>query len=123
MGWNIFKRRATAPLDITDRLPAGLVASGRLMIWRDGETVWLLFDSLRFTTTSQQDLLMSNVIPTGFQALLPCELPLAPRTGDIVDEARGNARTYSHVLVVYRVPAGGIVRGLVSYPTLDVMPA
>lgn len=120
MAW-IRKRRATAPLDITSRVPD--VASGQLLVWRDGGTVWLHFANLKFSITSRQDLVMSNVIPPGFQPLAPCELPLAPRTRDSSDEAQGNARAYGHTLVVYRVPAGGIVRGIVSFPTGDAMPS
>ena len=115
------KRRATAPLDITASLPN--VASGQLLIWRDGNTVWLHFVNLKFTITSRQDLVMSNVIPPGLQPSGNFELPLAPRTRDAADEVQGNARIYGHTLVLYRVPANGIARGLVSFPTGDVMPS
>lgn len=122
MAWNILKRRATTPLDITHRLPEGLVASGSITIWRDGATVWMHFANLRFALTRREDLVMSNVIPAGHHPQSVFELPLAPRTRDATDEVQGNARIYGHTLVLYRVPANGIARGLVSYPTLDVMP-
>ncbi len=121
MPFRLVKRRSTAPLDITASLPN--VASGQLLVWRDGSTVWLHFVNLKFAITSRQDIVMANVIPPGFQPLAPCELPLAPRTRDSAEEAQGNARAYSHTLIVYRVPAGGIVRGIVPFPTGDAMPS
>lgn len=120
MPFRLIKRRATAPLDITASLPN--VASGQLLIWRDGSQVWLHFVNLRFSITSREDLVMNNVIPPGLQPQGVFELPLAPRTRDAADEVQGNARIYGHTLVLYRVPASGIARGLVAYPTLDVMP-
>lgn len=120
MAW-IRKRRSTAPLDITASLPN--VTSGQLLVWRDGGTVWLHFVNLKFSITARQDLVMGNVLPVGFQPSGVFELPLAPRTRDAADEVQGNARIYGHTLVLYRVPAAGIARGLVCYPTVDGMPA
>lgn len=121
MPFRLFKRAATAPMDITASLPD--VESGHLLIWREGATVWLHFVNLKFSITSRQDLVMANVIPPGHQPAGVYELPLAPRTRDAEDEVQGNARIYRHTLVLYRVPANGIARGLVSYPTGDVMPS
>lgn len=121
MAFRLIKRRATVPLDITGSLPN--IVSGQLLVWRDGGTVWLHFVNLRFSITSRQDLVMGNVLPPGHQPSGVFELPLAPRTRDAIDEVQGNARIYGHTLVLYRVPANGLARGLVSYPTGDAMPS
>lgn len=115
------KRRATTPLDITSTIPTA--TAGNLLIWRDGNTVWMHFKNLVVSDVERPDMINYNVIPVGFRPLDSFELPLGPRVFGSTNEVNGSARIYGTTLVLYRVPAGGFVRGLVSFPTNDPMPA
>ena len=105
-----------------DITPTGTV-SGRVLVMRDGRTVWLDFQDWVPSATAQASLVIDGVIPDGLRPVRSHELALAPRVHDAASETKGATRVYpAGSLALYRVAAGGTVRGLVSYPTPQAMP-
>ncbi|MDO5663008.1 MAG: hypothetical protein Q4G40_09955 [Brachybacterium sp.] len=106
-----------------DITPAGTV-SGRLLVMRDGQTIWLDPQDWVPSATAQSSMILEGVLPDGLRPVRSHELALAPRVHDAVSETKGAIRVYpTGSVALYRVPAGGTVRGLVAFPTAQDFPA
>lgn len=103
--------------DVTSLLDG--IESGRLLVMRDRGTVWLAFQDLVLTSPGT-NVQWNSVLPTGLRPSLPfVDGPLQGRAS--VDTAGPVRVAANGQIVVYR-PAGNI-RGLVSLPTAQAMPA
>lgn len=97
---------------------------GTLLVLREGNTVWLDFQSLIPSATAQSSLVIPGVIPAGFRPPRDAQLPLGPRVFDSADEIKGSVRVYpTGQIALYRVPANGFARGVVSFRCSETWPA
>lgn len=119
MPW--IRKSRTAP--VRDITPSDIV-SGRVLIERDGRVVWLHFEEFVPSATEQGSMSFAGLIPAGFRPPRNIEVALAPRIHNSTNEVRGALRVLSTgTSSLYRVPAGGIARGMLSWLTDDVMPS
>lgn len=135
MAW-IKKTRDTGWRDITSLMPVE-IASGRLLIRREGTTVWLEFEALLVSESPSGSFhsWASGTIPQGFRTSRFSFVPLAPQ---ISVNTLNYVTSTAHALGPVRVAAnGGLVvynakrssgdlvpiQGLVSWPTSEPFPS
>ena len=114
--------RSTGWRNITTRFTGA--AGGSLLLLREGNTVWMDFQSLVVSTTDQSSMTVADVLPAGFRPPRDAQVPLGPRVYDAANELKGSVRVYpTGAMSFYRVPGNGWARGVVSFRCSEPWPA
>lgn len=136
MPWIRKRQQDTDWRDITSQVPVP-VTSGRLLLARFGSTAWLEFEALLVADPPSGSFHSwgSGTIPQGFRPSKFHYRPLAPQFGlntlnyvTLTAHASGPVRIAANGgLIVYGAKRGDNgnllpIQGLVSWPTLEVLP-